>query len=250
MGPDPAGRAAEFEQVNGLCLLVCQTFLAEAAAVVAEAGLAQVRVAAFAATCIGPTNDARAIGRLAEQRARTDGDVIVFGSYCLNGLTASHHSAAHAGPVRVVVAPRCLEFAAPAPLVDAQIEAGAYLLTPGWLRRWRHFIAQWGFDQATAREFFAETTQKLVLLDTGVDAQSADHLRACATFLALPCETIPVGLDLLRRRVIGAVSAWRLQRGEDAAAGKAAQTEKQMADSTTAFDLMDGPADAQRRCCR
>lgn len=174
-------------------------------------------VAAFAATCIRPSADAGYIGRLAAQRAGRGEDVIAFGSYCLNGLAPPQHTAAQASHVQVVAAARCLEFAAPGRLVDAQIEAGAYLLTPGWLSRWRHYIAQWGFDQATARAFFVETTQKLVLLDTDVDSQSADRLRECAAFLGLPYETLPVGLDLLRLRVVSAVREWRLAHREVAA---------------------------------
>lgn len=192
-----------------LCLLVCQNFLAEVEAIVAQEGLADVQVAAFAPTCVRPPDDADYIGRLAEQRAGQDGAVVVFGGHCVRSLTVKR-GAAQSAAVQVVAVSRCLEFAAPAPLVDARVEAGAYLLTPGWLSRWQRYIAQWGFDQATAREFFAETTKKLTLLDTGIDAQSADQLRAFAAFLALPCETLPVGLDLLRLRVAGAVQEWRL----------------------------------------
>ena len=77
----------------------------------------------------------------------------------------------------------------------AQIADGAYLLTPGWLRRWRQHMVAWGFDQPTARLFFAETTHRLVLLDTGVSADASMHLRGLADFLALPYQVIPVGLQ-------------------------------------------------------
>ncbi len=226
-----------------LCLLVCQNFLAEAAAIVAEENFADVQVAAFAPTCIRPAGDADTIGRRAAERAAQDCDVAVFGGYCLNGLVTPERGVSGANNVQVASVPRCLEFAAPARLVDAQIAAGAYLLTPGWLSHWRRTMTQWGFDQPTAREFFAETTQKLVLLDTGTDAQSDRHLRELADFLALPGEVIPVGLDLLRLRLIRVVLEWRLKQRMDAAARTAAHAKQQMADYAMAFDLIGGLTD-------
>jgi hypothetical protein len=193
-----------------LCLLVCQNFLAEAAAIVVEENFADVQVAAFAPTCSRPTGDAQYIGRLAAERVGPDCDVVVFGGYCLNSLATPERGVSGANRVQVAGVPRCLEFAAPARLVDAQIEAGAYLLTPGWLSHWRRTMTQWGFDQPTAREFFAETTRKLVLLDTGTDAQSDSHLRELADFLALPCETLSVGLHRFRLGLTRIILAWRL----------------------------------------
>ena len=201
-----------------LCLLVCQNFLAEAAAIVAEEGFADVQIAAFAPTCTRPTGDADTIGRLAAERAGPSGDVVALGGYCLNGLATPERGSSGANRVQIAAVPRCLEFAAPARLVDAQVEAGAYLLTPGWLSHWRRTMTQWGFDQPTAREFFAETTQKLVLLDTGTDAQSDSHLRELADFLALPCETLSVGLDRFRLGLTRIVMAWRLNQAIDTAA--------------------------------
>jgi len=228
-----------------LCLLVCQNFLAEAAAIVAEENFADVQIAAFAPTCIRPADDTGYISRLAAERAAPDCDVVLFGGFCLNSLATPERGVSGATKIQVASAPRCLEFAAPARLVDAQIEAGAYLLTPGWLSHWRRTMTQWGFDQPTAREFFAETTRKLVLLDTGTDAQSDSHLRELADFLALPNETIPVGLDLLRLRLIRVVLEWRLKQHQDAAARTAAYAKQQMADYAMAFDLIGGLTDLQ-----
>jgi hypothetical protein len=200
-----------------LCLLVCQNFLAEAAAIVAAENFADVRVTAFAPTCSRPAGDADTIGRLVAERAGQGGDVVALGGYCLNSLATPEHTPSGANHVQVAAAPRCLEFAAPASLVDAEIATGAYLLTPGWLRHWRRTMAQWGFDQPTARTFFAETTRKLVLLDTGTDPQSASYLRELADFLALPCDTRSVGLDQFRRGLTRIVLAWRLNQAMDTA---------------------------------
>jgi len=231
---------------NKLCLLVCQNFLAEVGAIIAEEGYADVQGAACAATCLRPTYAACYISQRAAEQTERDCDVILLGGHCLNSIPVPERGAAGANNVRVVALSRCLELVAPAPLVDAEIEAGAYLLTPGWLQNWRRAMAQWGFDQPTAREFFAETTQKLTLLDTGTDAQTGRHLQELADFLALPTQVIPVGLDLLRLRLIRLVLEWRLQQRADAATQAAASAKQPLADYAMAFDLIGGLTDLNR----
>jgi hypothetical protein len=204
-----------------LSLIVCQNFRSEAAAVIQSAGCADARVVAFPATCSRPAAGADSIGRLARLCAAQGAEVVALGGHCLRRLADDHRTAPAAAGVRVVALARCLELAAAAPLVDAQIAAGAYLLTPGWLSRWRRYMAEWGFDQGTAREFFAETTRKLVLLDTGVNGDSETHLRELADFLALPYEVIPVGLSLLRQQIfsIPGVIQWTAEHPERRASG-------------------------------
>ncbi len=175
-----------------LWLLVCPHFLAEASAVIRQAGRANVQVATFPAVCVRPARNADEIGRRAMRLSHRSAGVAVLGSHCLVGVT---RPTAAVDTVRVYRASRCLELVASADWLDTQIAAGAYLLTPGWLRRWRQHMAAWGFDQATARIFFAETAQRLVLLDTGLGAGSTMHLHALADFLALPAQVMPVGLQ-------------------------------------------------------
>ncbi len=201
-----------------LCLLVCQNFRPEVSAVLQGEGFADVQVAAFAATCIRPAAGEDQVSRLAAVRAEQGADVVVFGGYCLSRLADVNRTSPAAGSVRMAALARCLEFAASARLVDGQIDAGAYLLTPGWLSHWRRYMGEWGFDQATAREFFAETTRKLVLLDTGTDGDSETHLRELADFLALPYEMLPVELDLLRLHLTRVILEWRVKQHGDVAA--------------------------------
>lgn len=76
---------------------------------------------------------------------------------------------------------------------------GAFFLLPEWTRRWREiFEEKLGLSPDTARVMMREMHQKLVYLDTGVDAVPAHDLQECAHYLGLPCEIRPVGLDLLR----------------------------------------------------
>ena len=76
---------------------------------------------------------------------------------------------------------------------------GHHLLSPGWLGTWRERIDAWGFDRAGAREFFAESRTRFLLLDTEVDDDVGAHLEAFAAFVDRPAATTRVGLEPLRR---------------------------------------------------
>lgn len=80
---------------------------------------------------------------------------------------------------------------------DRMTGAGAYLVTPGWLEKWREFVKGWGFDGSTAADFFAESCARITLLDTGSSAESGKWLQEFASFVDRPAETVPVGLELL-----------------------------------------------------
>ena len=82
-------------------------------------------------------------------------------------------------------------------MVNALQGNGTYLLSPGWLRHWRKHVERWGFDRTTAIEFFGESLRKLLLLDTGTDRNSEQHLAEFGDFLQLPTDTLPVGLEFL-----------------------------------------------------
>lgn len=97
-----------------------------------------------------------------------------------------------------LAAQQCFYLVAPGDLVDSFIADGAYLMTPGWLADWRRRLGAWGFDQDTTRQFFQETTTKLVLLDIGVYGDCRAELDAMAAYLDLPFQVLPIGLDMLR----------------------------------------------------
>lgn len=92
----------------------------------------------------------------------------------------------------------CFYMVAEKAVVDSHLKNGAYLLTPGWLENWKYYLADWGMERGMAREFFAETARKLVLLDTLVNSASRNHLAEFADFVRRPSESIPVGLDFFR----------------------------------------------------
>jgi len=94
-------------------------------------------------------------------------------------------------------------------VVDEYLAKGAYLFAPGKLDKWQESLRIQGFDQETARAFYAETITKLVLLDTQVNPRSAELIKGVAEYLNLPYEVLPVGLDVFRVQLENMVLKWR-----------------------------------------
>lgn len=122
--------------------------------------------------------------------------------------------------------------------VQALLAKGKYLLTPGWLARWEEYLADWGFDQATARGFFQECLTGLVLLDTGVDPDGVRNLQAMAHYLGVPYEVLPVGLDHFAYIVKNRLLEWQLVKDRQEHAAVQASLSQRIANYAMAFDLI------------
>lgn len=221
--------------INRLCILVCENHEPEVKAVVEAEGFDNVIVATFPAKCDPSPIGWDILGEAIHASAADCHQIYLIGDCCLVGLKGPPEELAYC-QIHKMDSPFGLTMGAN--MVNAYIRSGAYLVTPGWLARWRRYIEAWGFDQGAAREFFGECATRLVLLDSRVDARSAEHLRRFSEFVGLPYEIVPVGLDFTRLVVIEIVLEWRLecQRGESAVA--VAKANQQSADYAMVFDLI------------
>lgn len=168
-------------------ILVCENYLNEVRAVIAtDRAFAGVSVSAFPSRCGRPPLSLEEVA----QHLPAPDDII--GDACLALLREvpaignRHH---------LHIATPCFAMFMGHRQVEKAIQEGAYLLTPGWLTHWRERIASWGFSQDGLRTFLHETTKSLVLLDTGIDSDSAHLLKAFSEYVDLPCSIVPIGLD-------------------------------------------------------
>jgi len=217
-----------------LCLLVCESLEREVAAVVESEGFDDVMVHTFPAHCGRPPIGWDALRGAIHACGKDYSQTHLLGGACLAGLQAPPDDL----HCRFHKMDGCFSLFVGRDAVESHLRTGGYLLTPGWLARWQQHIGEWGFDQATAREFFAESATRLLLLDTGVDAASAERLAEFAGFVGLPFETVPVGLDFARLFLAKIILEWRLEneRGESAKALTAA--DRRLADHALVFDLI------------
>ena len=219
---------------EGLRLLVCSHYLVEARAAIRAEGLHDVHAATYNDVCTHPSSKGMP-GQGLDLGAFTGGDALILG--LCNQLAAGDLPPgikAH----QVKIEETCFALFAPATLVQRLMASRAHLLTPGWLSGWGHRLRGWGFDQPTAREFFHESTARLVLLDTGVLPGTEQLLEEMSNYLDLPREVIPVGLEHFRLHVRLAVAEWRKERHRAEAADQLDQHQRRLASHAMALDLL------------
>lgn len=211
-------------------LALCHNFRREVEALLAERPELDGLVT-FAAACLQPTLDWQRVARL--QGAEPTRALEVIGAGCLQALGTPPNPAWRAHRVT-----HCQALVAGSTLVEAALREGAYTLTPGWLERWPAQLHAWGFDAAGARAFFAETTTKLVLFDTGVLPDAERLLRDLAAHVALPFERVEVGLDHLRLFLLHEASRRAAESARHHETAQLARAHRQAADLLMIFDVV------------
>jgi hypothetical protein len=198
---------------------VCRHLLQEASEVCRQRGLTGVTVLALPSQCDRPWPNWPALLAALQPGLADSADLIVVGAVCLPDEPPPD------GPVRVRVVRSSTGFAilTNETMVDAWTSRGCYLVTPGWVRQWREQVAEWGYDQAAARQHFGEFARTVLLLDTGVDPAAPAHLREFAEFLGLDHDTQPVGLDVFSDRVTHAVAEAASSRQLDVSRARSAE---------------------------
>ena len=213
--------------------LVCQNFLPEVEAVLGGGDplLEGVTASAFPSRCGRPPLLAEEIRQALPEGAVP---VQVVGSACLSALANEA-----CGSCRTTRIGPCFDLVADRQLVRQLLQEGDYLVTPGWLARWRELVAAWGFDEDGLRAFLRETTRRIHLLDTGTLADAPDHLRELAGHVGLPSETTWTGLDHLALELRGIVLCRRLELQRARSESALRQLHQKSADYAMVVDLLE-----------
>jgi len=221
-----------------LLLLVCGHFRRELACALSTDGFAQVRAGCHPALCLHPSDLRYQLDQLREdlEWQRQDGEDVVLLGLCF--LACGSGLEETLGAARVHRQDSCFDLFLGREQVRRLHRQGAHLLTPGWLEHWREHLERWGFDQPTAREFFGESAQRLVLLDTGVLEESKQQLAEMAEWLDLPSAVIEVGLEHFTAQVLNAVLQWHLEAAHRESELFREQTNIRLARQAMAFELL------------
>ncbi len=219
---------------SSLCFISCENFRREIAAAVESEHLADVTLGTFPARCGSPPLDWSTVRDAMPAQAGKHTQAWVFGGCCVAKLRGSSEGLSSC---RIYPAAQCCALVADQGIVDHYQGQGAYILTPGWLANWRSRIEEWGFTQETAQAFFGESVSRLLLLDTGVDPKSVEHLREFAGFVGLPYDRVMVGLGHLRQLLVQLTLEWRLAQETEARARATADLQRQLADHATVADF-------------
>lgn len=219
---------------NKLCILTCQNFAREVAACAAALGGDEISVRTFADACLRPAADRTTLIRFLHECDQANTRAMLFGGRCLAGMGDLPQS----DRVLLCTAEACAELATNPPLVEAYVAGGAYVATPGWLADWQGVVERAGLTREDVRALLGESVQRIVLLDTGVHAESAERLRDFAAFVGLPAEVVPVGLEAIRLRLENGMLRLQLAGQRDRSLADSAQASRQSADYAMIFDLI------------
>jgi len=137
---------------------------------------------------------------------------------------------------------QCLHTIVNPELADYYIKQGYYLVTPGWLRRWRDILAGWGLKQDMAQSFFHDTAKAVLLLDTGVDDKALVNLKDFSSYINLPAESVNIGLDYLELLLNNTVLKSRLEDSANCEMEVAMNDKKNLADFVMTLDLLNSLA--------
>jgi signal transduction histidine kinase len=227
---------AKLNSERRLCFLVCENFRLEVKAVLAEGIFKDASFRIFNADCGRPPLSQEKVKQVFASATVKKGEKIcLLGACCLSNLM---QASALPRDWQLHLLDQCFYLFAPQEMVEKCISQGDYLLTPGYLKKWKKNIEQMGLDQTTAREMYAETTRTLVLLDTGVDPQAKENLEEFALYLNLPYKILEVGLSNFKGLLEKLILEWRLETEKKRVVELSNQLARQKSDIAMTMDII------------
>jgi diguanylate cyclase (GGDEF)-like protein len=163
----------------------------------------------------------------------------VFGGSCLHGLADCSTDGL---TIHIHQLELCFCLVTEASLVTRCLKNGAFLTTPGWLENWPEALDRLGLTEATAQDIFAETTDTVILLDTGVNPGSGADLESFAAVIDRPFEVIPCGISEMRVRFSRIYFNGILAQERREAAARITAAQQQTSHYAMALDLLSNLA--------
>jgi len=135
----------------------------------------------------------------------------------------------------------CYKLIADDMLIEACVKKNDYILTPGWLAKWRYYVEKkWKFDAAMAKDFFRDSgIERAVLLDTGIYEHIDKNFEEFAVFTGLKKTSIQTGLSHLKLNIEKIVSEWRFKNIEEELKESLAKRSRDLSGYLMAFDAMN-----------
>ncbi len=118
------------------------------------------------------------------------------------------------------------------------ISQGSYIVSSGWVKKWKDHLENMGFDKDTARKFFQESNRQLVFLDVKEDRTDERLIKEFSSYVGLPYIIVPVELEKIRLMLRSKVYEWRLHKQIQTNKATINELRNQCAEYSTVFDLL------------
>lgn len=100
-------------------------------------------------------------------------------------------------------------------LAQSYIAQGNYLITPGLLKNWKHYImGALGLNADTAKAFFKKNFKSILLLDTNMYERIEEDLKEFSSFVGLDYCILQVGLEHFKNNLMNIYQNWKLKNLE------------------------------------
>lgn len=216
-----------------LAIFVCETFAPEVAAALSQEGFTDAEVRSFPLNCGSPVLSAEKLQQMMNEASTTATHMHYFGSSCIQLQPEANDIPDH---ISVTHLPQCFDILIPSDLTSRLITEKKYLVSSGWLPFFKQQILGWGFDQETARKFFRESANELLLVETGVGKETGHLMDEISQFIDLPCSTLHIGLCHCRLQLRGIVLGWRYRLERETTRKQMVSLTRKTAEYSMAFE--------------
>jgi len=218
-----------------LCIYICNTLVPEVSQLLQSGNYPDVAVKSFPAACIGCSlNDQRITDMVADEINHFS-KIIFIVSACKgnkNVLRPINEK------IEIIHLEQCFELYLSLPIIYHFIKQGNYLVSSGWLRNYKQHIHEWGFDEKSAKKFFGESMQQILLLETDLPGDYRQNLEALSEYMGLPFDIIPIGNSHLQKFIRSLTSNWRSENDRKALNERIAKITRESADYSLIFSQL------------
>lgn len=221
-------------QSNQFTLAVCENFLPEAKAVLAQNALHDVNLVTWKPCCEHPPKSWNELATLVDVQDKNP--LLIVGA-CFSKMLQEPPS--HLSHIHLHSLEQCFHLLCDRTQVNTLIKEGSYIVSPAWVVDWQDHLDQWGFNQETAQIFFNDTAKKIVLLDTGIMDLARLKTEEFASYVGLPCSKIDIGLNFISQYLQSLILKWQNSYLKKSLA----TSQENTANQAMALALLDGLTD-------
>lgn len=132
----------------------------------------------------------------------------------------------------------CLEVLIDETLINYFAGRGYYIITNYWLKNFDKIFGSWGFNKSVAAEFFKESTQKILLLDSGSTEINYKRINELSEYLGIPVEVLPITRNHIKCFLQKIIFEWQLKKEKRITNSSYAKLTKQSADYAMIFEFI------------
>jgi PAS domain S-box-containing protein len=215
-----------------LCFYICNSLVPEVSHLLQVGNHPDVEVKSFPAVCIGCTLTDERIMDMVSSEIDHFAKIIVIVSSCRGNMNATH---INHNKIEIIQLEQCFEILFNLPSIYHFIKQGNYIVSNGWLRNYNHHIREWGFDGQSAKQFFGESMQKILLLETGLPGNYHQNLEALSEYMGLKYDILPIGNSHLQKFIESLIFIWRSENERSKLNERIAKITRESADYTLIF---------------